>query len=169
MPPRSFFVPSQEILRKKARLLIEAYRKKGASLSLAESCTAGGIASLLGDIPGASDVLLSGLVTYSNSAKERLLFVDAQMLASYGAVSQQVACAMFDGLSKVGLANRGLAVTGIAGPRGGSKEKPVGTVWIAWGVLGEKCQVRRCFFPFSRAEFKRCVLWEAMACMDGVL
>lgn len=110
-----------------ARLL----REKKATLALAESCTGGLLAKRITDISGSSAYFLQGLVTYSNEAKTRLLQVPSGLIASRGAVSAEVAKAMAEGVRKSARSKIGLAITGIAGPEGGSADKPVGTVFIA--------------------------------------
>jgi nicotinamide-nucleotide amidase len=103
---------------------------KHATLALAESCTGGLIASLLTDIPGSSDYFLFSAVTYSNQAKIKVLDVKAETLNQYGAVSKQTVIEMAEGARQVAAASYGLATSGIAGPAGGTDEKPVGTVCI---------------------------------------
>jgi len=103
----------------------------GKTIALAESCTAGLIASRLGEVPGISVSLLECVVTYSNDAKIRRLGVDPKLIEVHGAVSGEVAAAMAEGVRKTSGADLGLSVTGIAGPTGGSEEKPVGLVYIA--------------------------------------
>ena len=117
-----------------ARNLIELLRQHKLMLVTAESCTGGLIAGLLTEIPGSSDVLERGYVTYSNAAKSSCLGVDPQLIADHGAVSEEVARAMAEGALAHSEADLAISVTGIAGPSGGSPEKPVGTVWFAWAV-----------------------------------
>ena len=106
-------------------------RNSGLTLSVAESCSGGLIAKRITDIPGSSRYFLFGAVTYSNDAKERVLGVPAELIEKYGAVSSEVALAMAEGVRRVSGSDIAIAVTGIAGPDGGSPEKPVGTVFIA--------------------------------------
>jgi nicotinamide-nucleotide amidase len=106
-------------------------RSRGATLALAESCTGGMVTAALTDVPGASDVLLGGVVSYANSVKARVLGVPEDLLARFGAVSEQVARAMADGVRDLTGATHTVAISGIAGPAGGSADKPVGTVWFA--------------------------------------
>ncbi len=115
-----------------ARLL----KKKGATIALAESCTGGLLAKRLTDLPGSSAFLLEGLVTYSNEAKERLLGVPQELLVEHGAVSGPVAGAMAEGARKGSGADYGLSVTGVAGPDGGTEEKPVGLVFVGISDAG---------------------------------
>src|SRR5829696_2935848 len=121
-----------------ARLLQE----RGATLALAESCTGGLLAKRLTDMPGSSAYFTEGLVTYSNEAKERLLGVPHALLLEHGAVSEPVARAMAEGARRISGADYGLSVTGIAGPDGGTEEKPVGLVFVgisyAEGTFAEK-------------------------------
>ncbi|MGN1346695.1 MAG: competence/damage-inducible protein A [Eubacteriales bacterium] len=108
--------------------LIAELRKRGMTFATAESCTAGMIASRVGDIAGASDVLLGGIVSYANSVKENVLGVPAEVLNTFGAVSEPCAACMAEGARRVTGADLAVSVTGIAGPGGGTPEKPVGTV-----------------------------------------
>lgn len=115
------------------------------TLATAESCTGGVIASRFTAMPGASAYFLCGVVSYSNEAKIRVLGVDADTIARYGAVSEQVARQMAEGARRVAGADYAIATTGIAGPTGGSAEKPVGTVWIAVATpAGTVAQCRQC-------------------------
>lgn len=108
-----------------------ALRRKGVTLAIAESCTGGLVGHMLTREPGASDYLLVDAVTYANSAKARLLGVDEDVIRGHGAVSVEVAAAMAEGVKRVSGADLALALTGIAGPSGGSANRPVGTVFIA--------------------------------------
>jgi len=113
----------------------------GRWLATAESCTGGWVAKVLTDVAGSSGWFERGLVTYSNRAKQELLGVPAALLDAHGAVSGEVVAAMAAGLRARSGADLALAVSGIAGPAGGSPEKPVGTVWFAWddGTLRTEC------------------------------
>jgi nicotinamide-nucleotide amidase len=108
------------------QLLAKSWR-----LATAESCTGGGLSHVITAIPGCSSWFDQGVITYSNRAKTTLLHVPEKLLQTHGAVSQEVACAMAKGALSISKANISVAITGIAGPAGGSFEKPVGTVWIA--------------------------------------
>ncbi len=114
-----------------ARILLDTARSKGVHIATAESCTGGLIAALLTEIPGSSDVVDRGFVTYSNEAKQELLGVPAELLDAHGAVSEPVCRAMAQGALKNSCALRAVAVTGVAGPGGGSAQKPVGLVYVA--------------------------------------
>lgn len=111
--------------------IAQLLRESGLTLSVAESCSGGLIAKRITDIPGSSGYFLLGAVTYSNDAKERVLDVPAELIEQYGAVSSEVALAMAKGIRKVSGSDIALATTGIAGPDGGTPEKPVGTVYLA--------------------------------------
>ncbi|HXV74500.1 MAG TPA: CinA family protein [Sphingomonadales bacterium] len=126
-----------------ARQAIAAARRKRKTLATAESCTGGMVAVALTDVAGASGVFLGGFVTYSNAFKKRFLGTPAGMLNRYGAVSEETARAMARGAQKKSKASVSVAVTGIAGPGGGSKEKPVGLVHFAVAERqGRKVSIR---------------------------
>ena len=122
-----YFGEDEETLESAVARLLQAQH---STLALAESCTGGLLAKLLTDMPGSSEYFKEGLVTYSNESKERLLGVPREMLAEHGAVSEPVARKMAAGARKVSGADLGLSVTGIAGPDGGTEEKPVGLVFV---------------------------------------
>jgi len=126
-------------------LLSELMLKNGLFMAAAESCTGGLIAAACTDLAGSSVWFERGFVTYSNAAKTELLGVDAALIAQHGAVSEPVARAMALGAIRHSLAQVSVAVTGVAGPTGGSPEKPVGTVWFAWSVCGSLQSEMRCF------------------------
>jgi len=107
---------------------------RGEQLACAESCTGGWLAKVVTDLPGSSAWFGWGFVTYANAAKMRLLGVPEQLLQAHGAVSEPVARAMAEGARTASGADLAIAVTGIAGPSGGTADKPVGTVWFAWAV-----------------------------------
>ncbi len=134
-------------------------------LSTAESCTGGWISQSLTALAGSSAWFDSGFVSYSNEAKQRLLGVPAALLDSHGAVSEAVVLAMTAGALVNSRANLAVAVSGIAGPDGGSDEKPVGTVWIAW--QWEDKSLARCFhFSGDRESVRRATV---LAALDGCL
>jgi nicotinamide-nucleotide amidase len=127
---------------------------KGQWVATAESCTGGFIAHRLTNVSGASGVFAQGFVTYHNDAKTQHLGVPLEMLKLHGAVSEQVAAAMAEGCLQTSGADHALAVTGIAGPTGGSEEKPVGTVFIALASKGHAVEVRKRWFRGDRDWFK---------------
>ena len=120
-----------ESLLADASILLDTLRSRRLLIATAESCTGGLILALLTEIPGSSDVVERGFVTYSNDAKAQMIGVDADIIAANGAVSREVAIAMAAGAIAHSLANVSVAVTGVAGPGGGSAAKPVGLVHIA--------------------------------------
>jgi nicotinamide-nucleotide amidase len=121
-----------------AENVLDKARAQQLHLATAESCTGGLVAALLTEVPGASDVFERGFVVYSNAAKSKLLGVPAELIASYGAVSEPVARAMAEGALQNSGAELALSVTGIAGPSGGTPEKPVGLVHIAAARNGRR-------------------------------
>jgi nicotinamide-nucleotide amidase len=132
-------------LRARAENLLAQARAKGVKIVTAESCTGGLVAALLTEIPGSSDVVERGFVTYSNEAKEELLGVPHDVLAAHGAVSAETARAMAAGALKHSHADLAVAVTGVAGPGGGSADKPVGLVHFAV-ARGDQLLHRECRF-----------------------
>ena len=134
-----------------AAALLDRLRALGLRLATAESCTGGLIAAALTHVPGSSDVVECGFVTYSNDAKTEMLGVAAALIAAHGAVSEPVAAAMAAGALAGSIADVSVAVTGIAGPGGGSADKPVGLVWIGFARRGGAARTERCVFPGDRA------------------
>jgi nicotinamide-nucleotide amidase len=142
-------------------VIVRLLTERKATLALAESCTGGYIANRVTNVPGASAVLLAGLVTYSNAAKQKFLGVHAETLARHGAVSEPVAREMAEGARRQTQADYALSVTGIAGPSGGTPEKPVGTVYI--GLAGPSGTVaERQFNPYDRETFKQVTTQQAL-------
>lgn len=137
-----------------AESLLEALNQRGETISVAESCTGGGVGALLTDVPGASSAFLGGVIAYGNSVKETLLGVPGAVLDAHGAVSQETAEAMAEGARRLTGSDWGVAVTGIAGPGGGTADKPVGRVWIS--VAGERTNATRCLdLRSGRARIRR--------------
>jgi nicotinamide-nucleotide amidase len=129
-------------------------REAGQTLAVAESCTGGLVASRITDVPGASDYFLAGIVAYANEAKVKYLGVPAELLEAHGAVSEECARAMAEGVRAQTGADWGLATTGIAGPTGGTPAKPVGLVFIASaGPDGVACEQQK--WPGTRDQFKQ--------------
>jgi nicotinamide-nucleotide amidase len=137
-----------------ARVLGRACKRRGVDVVTAESCTGGGIATAITRIPGSSKWFERGFVTYTNVAKREMLGVSRGTLARYGAVSEQVAREMAAGALKHSHADASVAVTGIAGPTGGSRKKPVGLVWFGWGARGGAIQTRVFRFRGDRVEVR---------------
>ncbi len=141
--------------------LAATLRARGLMLATAESCTGGLIAAACTELSGSSDWFERGFVTYSNAAKTELLGVPAALIDEHGAVSEPVARAMAAGALSHSRAQLSVAVTGVAGPTGGSAHKPVGTVWLAWatplGVTAERCQ-----FPGDRAAVRQATVVQAL-------
>lgn len=140
--------------RQLAQQLGDALLARGWRVTTAESCTGGGVASALTDIAGSSEWFEYGFVTYANRAKETLLGVDAATLLHHGAVSEPVVRQMAQGALRAARADLAVAISGVAGPGGGSEDKPVGSVWFAWAdsrgtatalhrLNGDREQVRR--------------------------
>jgi nicotinamide-nucleotide amidase len=155
--PHIYGVENEELETVIVRLLTE----RKATLALAESCTGGCIAHRLTNVPGASVVLLAGLVTYSNAAKQKFLGVRAGTLDEHGAVSKPVAREMAEGARQQTRADYALSVTGIAGPTGGTPDKPVGTVFIGLAGPGGTV-VERQFNPYDRETFKQVTAQQAL-------
>jgi nicotinamide-nucleotide amidase len=154
---RIYGVEDDELETVIVRLLAE----RKATLALAESCTGGCIGNRITNVPGASAVLLAGLVTYSNAAKQHFLGVAGDSLAKHGAVSEPVAREMAEGARREAHADYALSATGIAGPSGGAPEKPVGTVFI--GLAGPSgTVVERNFNPYDRETFKQVTTQQAL-------
>lgn len=148
--------------------VVRRLTERKQTLALAESCTGGAIAHRLTNVPGASAVLLAGLVTYSNAAKQQFLGVRGETLVAHGAVSEAVAREMAEGARRQTGAEFALSVTGIAGPSGGSQAKPVGTVFI--GLAGPAgTTVLRQFNPYDRETFKQVAANQALEMLRQVL
>lgn len=134
-------------LEKLAKDVLEACRAKGLKVVTAESCTGGMVAAALTDIAGSSDTFERGFVTYSNEAKQELLRVSGQTLTDHGAVSEETATEMAQGALENSRADLAVSITGIAGPGGGSSDKPVGLVWFGVARRGGEVLARQKFFP----------------------
>ena len=141
-------LPAYELIGPEVHLLADLLQKKGWLLATAESCTGGMIAAACTDLAGSSNWFERGFVTYSNQAKTDMLGVDAALIAAHGAVSEPVARAMVAGALSRSKAQVAVAVTGVAGPTGGTRSKPVGTVWFGFArpassgpLTSEVCQI----------------------------
>ena len=148
--------------------LADILQKNGWRMATAESCTGGMIAAACTDLAGSSGWFDRGFVTYSNEAKTDMLGVAAEMIERHGAVSEEVARAMAQGAVAHSRAQASVAVTGVAGPSGGSAEKPVGTVWLAWatpaGLVSEKCR-----FDGDRAAVRQATVQQALQRLVALL
>ena len=146
--------------------IIDMLAERKLTLVTAESCTGGMIAAALTDIPGSSKAFFGGYVTYANEAKSRMIHVQARLIRDYGAVSNQVARAMADGARNTAHADYAVAVTGIAGPDGGSDKKPVGLVYVAVSTELATVVIEHQFGDLGRAAIRRA---SVKAALDLVL
>lgn len=144
------------------RQLADALRSRGQMMATAESCTGGLIAGACTEISGSSDWFERGFVTYSNAAKSELLGVPAALIDAHGAVSEAVVRAMAAGALAHARAQWAVAVTGVAGPTGGSADKPVGTVWFGWATP-QGVSSQRCRFDGDRAAVRRATVAHALS------
>jgi len=159
-----------EDMTRQAIALLSSMRERKLKFASAESCTGGLIAALMTEIPGSSDVVDRGFVTYSNEAKHEMLGVPDALLAEFGAVSRQVALAMAEGALSHSAADVSVAVTGVAGPGGGSPEKPVGLVHIAAASAGAPTLHHECRFgDLDRATIRARTVVEALALAQRAL
>ncbi len=149
-------------------LVVGRLAARGEKVALAESCTGGLVASMLTAVPGASAVLDLGVVAYANQVKERLVGVPAALLQAHGAVSEPVARAMAEGARAAAGATWGVGITGIAGPTGGTPEKPVGTVHLALAGPGGTAAVAR-LYRGDRDRVRRAAAWEALVILRRAL
>mgnify|MGYP003388420859 CR=1 FL=1 len=142
-------------MRELVELVTNELNKQGLMLATAESCTGGMIAAAMTERAGSSSVFERGFVTYSNDSKQELLDVSREILEKHGAVSAEAATAMVQGVLDHSHANMAISVTGIAGPSGGTPEKPVGLVYIGWGRKGGKPESARYVFSGDRASVRK--------------
>lgn len=145
-----------------AEAVLEAYRRRGWKLATAESCTGGLVAAALTAIAGSSDVVERGYVTYSNAAKIELLGVPETTLLAHGAVSAETAAAMAAGAARRAGVDVAVSITGVAGPGGGSDEKPVGLVYLGTARRGQGGKSERQMFPGDRTGIRRAALVRAL-------
>jgi nicotinamide-nucleotide amidase len=144
-----------------APLVVAQLTRRGERVALAESCTGGMVAQMLTAVPGSSNVFELGVVAYANDVKTGVVGVPAELLAAHGAVSEPVARALAEGIRRRGRANWGIGITGIAGPTGGTDEKPVGTVWMALSGPGGTQALHR-VFRGDRDRVRRTASYEAL-------
>lgn len=148
--------------------VVELLKEKGKTVTTAESCTGGLVAGRLLNVPGASSVYMEGYITYSNEAKEKLLGVSHSTLEQYGAVSKETACEMAEGAAKAAGADLAISVTGIAGPDGGTKEKPVGLVCVGCYADGE-ARAYEFHFTGNRAKNRESTVAKALTILREAL
>jgi nicotinamide-nucleotide amidase len=152
-----------------AKDVLVAAKASGVCITTAESCTGGLVSACLTAIPGASQVVDGGFITYSNEAKTRLLGVPRDAIADHGAVSDVVAAAMAEGALAQTDSDLAVAVTGIAGPDGGTKEKPVGLVYLALAQTDQDAIVKRYVFAGTRTDIRRATVAAALELLLGRL
>jgi nicotinamide-nucleotide amidase len=158
---------TDDTIRDAAARVLDACRSRGLKIATAESCTGGLVAGALTEIPGSSDVLDRGFITYSNAAKQEMLGVAAGILDQHGAVSRQTAEAMAEGALAVSNADLAVAVTGIAGPGGGSAAKPVGLVHFAAAACGgRRLHREKRYGDVGRSAVRREAVAEALAMLE---
>ena len=162
----AIFTRSDQILEE---VVVQRLRERRETLAVAESCTGGLLAHRITNVPGASQVFLAGCVTYSNEAKSELLKINASLIEKHGAVSAEVARAMAEGARARGRATHALATTGIAGPDGGSEEKPVGTVFVGLASANAITLSHKFFFLTDRETFKQMVAQAAFEMLRKTL
>lgn len=147
-----------------AAAVLERLRGRGERLAVAESCTGGMLGGTLTAVPGSSDVFWGGVIAYADDAKRRMLGVEGELLGREGAVSEAAALAMARGVQERSGAEWSVSITGIAGPGGGTPEKPVGTVWVA--VAGSDARAERLDLSGSRAGIRRATVARSLETLD---
>lgn len=160
---------SDQELEQAGDRLGELLKEQGRTIATAESCTGGWVAKVLTDRPGSSAYVMAGLVTYSNSAKQALLGVPAETLEQQGAVSEPVVRQMVAGAVQAAGVDVAVAISGVAGPGGGSPDKPVGTVWFAWGGGLDQTEAVVKHFDGDRDEVRRQSVLFALQAVTGFL
>ncbi len=147
--------------------VLELYRRRGQMLATAESCTGGLVAGALTDVAGSSDVVERGFVTYSNEAKNQMLGVPMDLIETHGAVSESVARAMAEGAVANSGADVAVAITGVAGPGGGTAEKPVGLVHFATAEAGKATLADHCIFDGDRSAVRTQAVDHALSLLQS--
>jgi nicotinamide-nucleotide amidase len=154
-------------LKDRAAALLDAYRARGLKIATAESCTGGLVAALLTEISGSSAVVERGFVTYSNEAKTELIGVPADLIAAHGAVSESVARAMAEGALTHSRADVAVAITGVAGPTGGTATKPVGLVYFGLARKGSPTiHLERRYGDLGREKVRRRAVEDALSLLE---
>jgi nicotinamide-nucleotide amidase len=167
--PQTAEISNDEVLHDLAQTIAAVFSQRGATLVTAESCTGGWIAKTLTDVAGSSSWFECGVVAYSYEAKEALLGVRPETLEHHGAVSRETVIEMVSGaLARFG-ATVAVAVTGIAGPAGGTPDKPVGTVWIGWKRRGGYAQTELFHFDGDREAVRRQTVGAALRGVQKIL
>jgi len=162
-------MPFDAEMERTAAALLQACRARGLRVATAESCTGGLISACLTAIPGSSDIFECGVVSYSNESKSRLLGVPRDAISDHGAVSDIVASAMAEGALAQCDADIAISVTGIAGPDGGTKDKPVGLVFLALAETDQDAMVKRYVFAGTRTDIRRATVAAALELLLGRL
>ena len=153
---------SEQELKDLAEELGACMKDKGVKLASAESCTGGWIAKIITDIPGSSEWFTGSVVCYSNESKVSLLGVQENTLTEFGAVSGDAVIEMLDGLFANTNADVAVGISGIAGPDGGTEDKPVGLVWLSWGKRGKSVYAKPFHFEGDRAEVRKQSIAQAL-------
>ena len=161
--------PTEQELRNLAEQLGECLKAKGMKLASAESCTGGWLAKIITDIPGSSAWFAGSVVCYSNESKHSLLGVEENTLNEFGAVSGETVMELTDGLFSHTEADVAVSVSGIAGPDGGSEDKPVGLVWLSWGKKGKPVFAKPYNFAGDREEVRKQSIAQALNCLLDLL
>jgi len=147
--------------------IVEKFNKRNLRIAIAESCTGGYVSHMMTNIPGASNVFERGIVCYSNQAKIELLKVSPKSIKIHGAVSESVVKQLASNIKKLSKVDIGIGVSGIAGPSGGTPEKPVGTVFIGFST-GEKTIVNKFIFKTDRINFKKMVFEKILDYLEQI-
>jgi len=161
--------PSEQELRDLAEELGDCFKARGVKLASAESCTGGWLAKVITDIPGSSEWFTGSVVCYSNESKQSLLGVAENTLNEFGAVSGETVLELADGLFAHTDADVAVSVSGIAGPGGGSDDKPVGLVWLSWGKRGKSVFARPFNFAGDREAVRKQSIAQALHCLLDLL
>ena len=161
--------PSEQELSELAEQLGECFIARDRILAAAESCTGGLLAKVITDIPGSSAWFAGSVVSYSNAVKQSLLGVRADTLAEFGAVSGETVLEMMEGVFAHTEADVAISISGIAGPDGGTLDKPVGLVWLCWGKRGKGMFANHYHFKGSRDEVRRQAVKQALENLSELL
>ena len=151
-----------------AEKLVELYKASGKTCATAESCTGGGIGAAITSVAGSSEVFLGGVISYANEVKRDVLGVAAQVLDEHGAVSSETAAQMAEGARRLTKADVAVAVTGIAGPGGGSAEKPVGLVWFGLATA-DGVRTEKAIFPGDRDKVRSATVTHALGMLTTAI